>query len=453
MVPDRARAWAWPGAAALLTALVFAPAVTFPFLAWDDWANIAPASLGRIFLGSRLGHWQPATSLSLALDGAIWGFDSRGYHLTNVLLHALNAALVFLLARRLVGGPRDALPALFAALFWALHPLRVESVAWVTERRDVLCAALMLGCALAHERRRGKTALLLGSLAMTAKVFAVTLPALLLVLEAALGRRPDWRGKRAYLVPAAAALALNVAAQARDGAAVPLSAFGPGLRAAQAVFGLAFYPLKTLWPAGLSPLYERSWLLEPAPFLGAGLAALAAAGLLWRLRRRFPLLPLAALAYVLLLLPALGLFKSGRATAADRWSYLPAVPLSLLAGAVVAALRARLPRAAPLAAFAVLAALIVATLRYLPVWSSDVALWKRAREQEPLSHAARLRLAEALKFAGARSAADEARAEGAALHRELWLRAAEKRAARGDAEGAERARRAAAGGPFMADVP
>lgn len=401
-------------AAALFTAVaaVFLPALRYPFLSWDDRSNIVENGLlkfdasGLLFMltGSRLGHWQPASWLSLALDRAMWGDDPLGFHLTNVLLHAAGAALLYLLARRLkLGGARSEAPAVLAALFWAVHPLRVESVAWVTERRDVLCGVLALGAALAYVRGLEdaawrRRAFVLTGLAMTAKVFAVVLPAAWLLLDLRLAGAPRWREKIPYLPMSLGVLALNIAAQDGSGASVSFADFGFGHRLAQAFYGVAFYPWKTLLPTGLAPLYERSILLEPFPFTVAAACVSTAALALSLTRRRVDGPSQAALAYLILLLPALGFFKSGRMIAADRWSYLPAIPLSLLAAAAVS--RALEGRARLAAGAAITLALAAATWRQLPVWSSDEAVWTRAVAASPLSSFALERLADAEARAG-----------------------------------------------------
>lgn len=450
-------------AAAGAAALAFLPAVRLPLLSWDDDVNVlrntglalSPEGLSWMLTGSALGHWHPLSWLTLAVDKALWGGAAWGFHLTNILLHAASAALLALCARRLLK-TADAWPAFLAAGLWALHPLRVESVAWVTERRDVLCGLLLLGSLYAHLRAREESsprwtrlAVALGGAAMLSKVFAVVWPAVLVVVDAlVLDRGPRWREKAPYLLFAAPSLAFNLAAQAATGAAVPWSAFPLEPRLAQAFLGLAFYPLKTVLPMGLSPLYEYSALLEPAAFSWSLAAVLA--GVAWwlcwgRERRR---LTAALLCYGLLLAPALGLFKSGRMSAADRWSYLPAVPLSLLLAAWAApALRARAGRAGALAA---LAALALLTRAQLPVWSSDEALWRRASALSPLSYYARLKLAAALAADGRPAQAEAARREARAVHRVVFETAAAIHANRGDEDAARAAMARAAAGPALA---
>ena len=145
--------WLVAVAVASLVWIVFLPALRGGFLPWDDqstlvtnraWRGLGWPQLGWMLTSFHKGHWIPVTWLSFDADYLVWGMEPKGYHLTNVLLHAANAALVSLLATRLLAktgarGVARLLGAAAAALFFALHPLRVESVAWVTERRDVLC--------------------------------------------------------------------------------------------------------------------------------------------------------------------------------------------------------------------------------------------------------------------------------------------------------------------------
>jgi hypothetical protein len=192
--------WAWPLAVALVAFGVFWPALGGEFLDWDDALNLVdnPAfrglgwsNLGWMFTTTLAGHWIPLTWISFGLDYRLWGMNPLGYHLTNVLLHSAAAAVFYLVALRLlrlaVGGPerRLRIGALAAALFFAIHPLRVESVAWITERRDVLSGLLFLLAIAAYlaaaeavgRRRRGWLAASLACfvLAAMAKAIVMTL--------------------------------------------------------------------------------------------------------------------------------------------------------------------------------------------------------------------------------------------------------------------------------------
>ena len=131
--------WLAPLAVAIITFVVFLPALKAGFVTWDDDKNflnnpyfrgLDAAHLRWMWTTFHLGHYVPLTWMTLGLDYVVWGMNPAGYHLTNVLLHMVNAVLVYFLARRLLSGGR--LPAVFSALLFAIHPLRVESVAWVT---------------------------------------------------------------------------------------------------------------------------------------------------------------------------------------------------------------------------------------------------------------------------------------------------------------------------------
>ena len=193
----------------LAVVAVFAVGLRNEFVDWDDPANLLEnqdyrglgrAHLAWMFTTTLMGHYIPLTWLTFGLDYLLWGMEPAGYHFTNLVLHAANATLVYWLAKSLLAAARPRAGeyalragAAVAALFFAIHPLRAESVAWATERRDVLSGLLFLTCVLiylraaaahAHSRRR---LLLLAiaafALAMLAKSIVMTLPLLLLVLD------------------------------------------------------------------------------------------------------------------------------------------------------------------------------------------------------------------------------------------------------------------------------
>jgi protein O-mannosyl-transferase len=365
-----------------------------PSIVFNQNLSFGLDELKWMFSGSVLGQWQPLTWLSLAVDRALFGAAPAGTRAANLLLHALNAVLVYRLGRALLPGDerRAELGAAAAALLWALHPLRVETLAFASLRRDLLGTAFALGAVLASRDGRRLAAHALGACAALSHPWGALVPgALALAGSTERGRRDGL-----LLLPwGLAAVIMGAGAQAETGAYHPLASFPLSSRLAQAVHAPVFYAAKTLLPLGLSPHYERSSLLEPRVFsLCLVLVVLAAGGALL-LRRRAPRAFAALAGYALLLLPALGLFKVGRVIAADRWSYLPAVPLSLAAGAALGAL----PRQAALAsALALGAALFAATRAHLPVYASDAALWARARALAPeLPHPAAMAADAALK--------------------------------------------------------
>jgi tetratricopeptide (TPR) repeat protein len=402
------------GALALLAAAVFAaflPALSAGFQEiWDDNENITEngwfrglggAELGWMFTTFRLGHWQPLSWMSLAVDHALWGLDPFGYHLTNLVLHAVNAALFFVLCRavmRAAGSPAAGpiFPALWAALFFAVHPLRVESVAWVTERRDVLSTAFLLLTLIAWLRRHetGERKWLVLAVcayvpALLAKAWGITLPVVLLVLLAwPLGRLQRVRIKAIALELAPfALLAAPVAylayrAQRASGAMHYAEGFTLVQRSAQACYGLCFYLVRTVWPADLSPAYVLDQRLDPnAPVFLAAFAAVAVGAALWTtalVRRRAPGVLAAFALYAAVVAPVLGFTQSGLQLVADRYTYLATMPFAVLLAAGLGAAGAnRAVRAGALVAVLVLG---VRTYDYAGAWKSSGTLFQRAVE-------------------------------------------------------------------------
>lgn len=424
-------------AAAVLAAAALAPALRNGFVNWDDRAAILdnPALRGLTWEHLRwmatafhLGHWQPLSWLSLAADFALWGPRPLGVHLTALLLHALNAALACLLAARLLRAAgltegRAASAAFWTAALFAVHPLRVESVAWATERRDVLSGAFALGALLVHAselpaRRRAAAVALLCACAFASNVRLIWLPAALALSALYPLRRPV----RAALLEAAPAAALalgaaliGMAAQAADPALVPLSRFGAAARLSQCAFALGFYLTKLALPVGLSPLYERSLSLDPGEFAAYALVFAGAAVLAWRARKRQPGAAAALVFYALALAPSLGLVKSGRQTAADRYTYLASLGPCALAGAWLSASPRR-----RLAGAAAVVALTLASWRQCSYWRDSVALWSRAVECDPRGFFARRNLSAALLEAGRPAEAAEQARRAEAAYRAIF---------------------------------
>jgi tetratricopeptide (TPR) repeat protein len=428
---------AWALALALLATATMAtywPALDNGFV-WDDGSNIVHnANLDHLdldlmrwaFTGSRLGHYQPLTWLSLALDRALWGADARGFHLTSVLLQALNALLFAAVARRLLAAARRervtaACGAAFvAAAVFALHPLRVESVAWATERRDLLSGAFFFATVLAYlamvrRDRRGRARLgwglgatLFFALSLGAKALALGLPLVLLVLDVYPLRRwpprrqpaPEGGARRAAAVRLLAekiplfALALGfglaaLAAQAETQALVGLDKHGWIERLFQASYGAMFYP-RAMFFLAWSPLYERPTVLDPwAPrYLFSALAFVVVTAALVALRRRFPAGLAVWLAYLILLAPVSGLAQSGIQLVADRYAYLAGLGFALLAGAGVAAAWRRChgragKTAVAAVTLAVLSGWALLAFRQVRVWRDDVTLWSHVVAQGP----------------------------------------------------------------------
>ncbi len=365
-------------------AAAFAPALDGSFVQWDDvlylrdnpWIRgLGRENLRWMLTATRGGLWQPLTWLSWALDYRLWGPQPWGFHLTNVLLHACGACVFFAIALRFLGRPWAAA---FAALFFAVHPLRVESVAWASERKDVLSGVFWLAAVWAWLAERRKVSIGFFALSLASKASGIMLPALLWIVDRARGLK---RPARVYVPHAALAVlaALPHLAAARSEAL--LKPRGLAWSAAQTLYSLTFYPLKTAWPSGLLPYYA------PLPWFGTWPLALAGraffvvlliAAVVWIARRRFAV-GWAAAAYAVCLAPVSGVIQQGVAARAfDHFTYLPCLSFALLFGA--AADRGKIAR---VAAAVWLAALGALSRRQCGVWRDSLTLWTTVAAREP----------------------------------------------------------------------
>lgn len=332
----------------------------------------------RWMFGQATIHYIPLTWLTHAWDYTFWGLYPWGHHLTSVLLHAINAALAYgVLLRLLEGRVREPRWGAFAgALFFAIHPLRVESVAWVTDRRDVLSGFFVLLTLGAYLGGRRKTALLCYVLSLLAKSQSLALPLVLLVLDAYPLRRFGRAAiveKLPWLAAMAASATLTAVMSTELWAPWTAAEYTLADRLLQPGVRLCFYLEKTIWPLDLGPLYEfrgETPLWPTLPALAITVAAVA-------LRRRAPWLAAAWFSFVLLLGPVIGLVQAGPQFAADRYTYVACLPWAVLAGALCGRMGPNLPAAAVLGSLALL------TWNQIPAWHDEVALWTRAVRVDP----------------------------------------------------------------------
>jgi Flp pilus assembly protein TadD len=286
-------------------------------------------------------NWHPLTWISHMVDCALFGLRPLGHHATSLVLHAANACLLFTLLLRLTASlGRSAA----AAFLFALHPLRVESVAWVAERKDVLSGLLFLLTLWAYvayvaSPRPGRYAVLLLTFAagLAAKPMLVTTPFVLLLLDVwplertGAGLRRLLLEKAPLLALTAASAAVTIWAQSAGHALRSFRQFPSGVRVENAVVSYVLYLGKVLWPSGLAVLYPH-----PGSSLAGwqvGGAVIVLATITWgalRLGRRRPYLPVGWLWYVGMLVPVIGIVQVGEQGLADRYSYLPSIGLSLM---------------------------------------------------------------------------------------------------------------------------
>lgn len=419
-------AWAVGG----LTFLIFSPAIRFGFLEWDDAATILKNAHVRdlglenllwMFTTHYMGPYQPLSWVTLAVDYGLWGLNPQGYHFTNVLLHSLNAVLfcyvsmdLFELRSRAAGFAETAwipLASVCSALFFSLHPLRVESVAWVTERRDVMSGfffLLALACYLKTYRQseNSRRTWYLGSLltfimAVLSKATAVGLVWVLLAVDRYRLRGCFWLEKIPFFVMGGLLGLLNLWGFATGDLSV--GRYGIFERLLLFLYGAVFYALKTLWPMGLSPYYQLpvDLMLIAKPLAAHAIVALLLSVWLFRLRRRWPDGWTAWVTYLLILAPVSGIVQNGQQIAADRYSYLSGMPFAWLAGGGVLLVGQRFEAPMAIRAGLVLAVLWLGgfgwlTRRQLPIWREDRRLWEHAVRVSPESSLAHANLATVL---------------------------------------------------------
>ena len=383
---------------ALLVLVAFEGVRGHEFLAFDDDAYVTTNALvrgglslagaGRAFSEFHAGNWHPLTWLSHMADVSLFGLDPHAHHAVNLALHLANALLVFLALHALSGATWRS--AAVAALF-AVHPLRVESVAWVAERKDLLSGFFALLALLAwarfarlREPRAYVAALAAFAAGLLAKPMLVTWPFVLGLVElwplAGLRTRADLRLRLRELAPffalSAASCAITLAAQAPAITPLPLE-----LRVANALLAFPAYLSRAFWPSGLAALYpyrSSPGVLEvgAAAALVIGLSLLAFAQ-----RRRRPWLLVGWLWFAGMLVPTLGLVQVGVQAFADRYTYLPLLGVTVAAVWSVAELAERARFGRPLAGGALalaLAGCVAATRAQVAVWHDTVSLFTHA---------------------------------------------------------------------------
>jgi tetratricopeptide (TPR) repeat protein len=414
------------GALALGILAIYAPVRSFPFIAFDDPQYVIdnPAvesglkwdGLVWAFTAPHAANWHPLTWLSHMLDVSLFGLDAGAHHVVNVAFHFVSSLLLFAVLRAATASVwRSA----FVAMVFAFHPLRVESVAWISERKDVLSTCFWMATMAAYVgwvHRRGARwyALLLAAFAagLLAKPMLVTLPAVLLLLDFwPLGRlsvRDSTRiravvlEKVPLLVLAALGAAATVYAQRSGGAVVALDQAPLTARLANAVVSYVRYVGAMLYPAGLAVFYPyRPWSWWVAG--GAGIALVVVSALALMAARRHPYVLVGWLWYVVTMAPVIGLVQVGSQSMADRYTYVPQVGLALVAawGAadVLAGWRHRTAALASASA-AIAVACVALSARQVGYWRSTEALFEHALAVTRDNYLAHLSLGAALKDQG-----------------------------------------------------
>ncbi len=351
------------------------------------------------FTSLEVANWHPLTWLSHMLDVQLYGLNAGGHHISSVVIHAAAAVLLLLLLYRLTGAVWQS--ALVAALF-ALHPMHVESVAWVAERKDVLSAffwflTLLLYAGYASTRRRSYYLLTLLSFALglMAKPMLVTLPLVMLLLDVwplkrveglpSLNRWSLWlplvKEKIPFFVLSLLSVAITIYAQHKGTAIKTLEMIPLGPRIENAAIATVTYMTQLLWPHDLAFYYPFTLDLPPWKFIGSVVILLTmTASVLWAARRH-PYLVLGWLWFLITLVPVIGLVQVGEQAMADRYTYIPYTGLFIMLAWGVPALTRAWPHRqtlhALLAAVALLA-LVLVSWQQIGYWRDGVSLFTHA---------------------------------------------------------------------------
>jgi len=396
---------------AIATLALYSPVVRYPFVNYDDdvyvtrngfvQSGLSWSTVEWAFTSADASNWHPLTWLSHALDWQLFGSHAAAHHVTSLLIHALNVALLFLLLFWATGREK---PSLLVAALFAVHPLNVQSVAWIAERKNVLCTFFFFAAIAAYgwyaQRpgwRRYLAVVGLFVAGLMSKPMVITLPFVLLLLDYwPLGRTlgsasgPGFVQQRPFsklileklplflLCVASAVITMQV--QSVGGAVRSTFKLSLGVRLENALAAYPLYLWQMIWPARLAVLYPHPGdTLKAWQLILSAAVLLAISALVIGLRSRRYLL-LGWLWFLGILVPVIGLVQVGDAARADRYTYIPLIGIFVMIVWGLAdaanALRLSMPwRVMP--AVCVLIALAAATHQQMKYWSSSIALWSR----------------------------------------------------------------------------
>ncbi len=433
----RAGNWLIPAAVALVTVMAFLPTLENGFVNWDDDKNLLEnfhyrglgwEQLRWMFTTFHMSLYRPLTWVTFGSDYLLWGMNPIGYHLTSLILHVASAVIFYSITLRLLSAAFSSTPsgtalrvaAGFGALVFAIHPLRVEAVAWASARSEILSGLFFLAAILCYlrystvpdagpGRRRWLIACLITyGFSLLAKAVGVTLPILLVLLDVyplrRLGAAPAkwfvpaarrvWWEKLPFLLLATGIGFVALLAKEQLGAMRSFGQHDIVARAMQSMFGIAFYLRKTLLPLELSPLLELPVQSDPwdGSYLLSGALVLGISAGLFLSRRRWPAGLALWISYIVILLPLLGIAQSGPQITADRYSYLSCLGWAALAAAgllycwrlwATGYFRRRTFLLAGVCAILITAALGVLTSQQVRVWHDSQSLWKQVLSVAP----------------------------------------------------------------------
>lgn len=403
---QRWRTLAVMAALVAVTLATYTPVWRFAFVALDDpqyvyqnpdlAAGLTAKTVAWAFTTGREANWHPLTWLSHALDVSLFGMNAGGHHAVNLLFHLANTLLLFLVWRRMTGSiGRSA----FVAAVFAVHPLHVESVAWVAERKDVLSAfffMLTLGAYVRYTEaptwRRYAPVWLCLALGLLAKAMLVTVPMVLLLLDYWPLRRARARPQATFaqrvvekwplIALVTASSVVTFLAQRHGGAVKGLESFPLGLRLQNTVVSYVDYLRATVWPAGLGVFYPFPSALSSGNVALSTAILVALTGGAILVVRRVPAVTVGWFWFVGMLVPVIGLVQIGGQARSDRYMYLPIIGLAVAAawGAVALATTPARRRVVTAAGVVLIAASGVVAHAQVQYWRETVALWKHTAD-------------------------------------------------------------------------
>jgi protein O-mannosyl-transferase len=411
-----------------LNVIIYAPSLNYDFLHYDDPIYVSEnIEVARglteqgvlwAFTTGRAANWHPLTWLSHMLDVQLYGMTAARHHLTNMALHIANSLLLFwLLFRTTRRRPQSAV----VALLFAVHPLHVESVAWIAERKDVLSALfwmLTFHAYVSYVRRplhRHRLAVFsIFLLGLMAKPMLATLPFILLLFDIwplhrvslKAGQRKVWLQLFLEKIPLFSLSVLSsivtIVAQWRGGAVQNLEMLSLSQRAANAVVSYVMYLVQMLWPMNLIAYYSYEppslGLVAISVLILASISALAI-----QFAKRYPCILVGWMWYLFTLLPVIGLIQVGEQSRADRYTYIPLIGIFILVAWGVSQLftfRRYRGIVLGIAAGILVCSLTILARRQVYYWESDFSLWQHAVQEMPRNHFARINLGTALFVRG-----------------------------------------------------
>jgi tetratricopeptide (TPR) repeat protein len=411
---------------AMLVIIAYSPVSKYGFLRFDDQKYVTEnphilngldgPTIAWALTSGYAANWHPLTWVSHAIDVQLYGLNAGPHHITNLVLHAANTILLFILLMRMTGAMWPS--ALVAGLF-GLHPIHVESVAWVAERKDVLSTLFWMLTVLAYttyirkpQRRQYVLMLALFALALMSKPMVVTLPFALLLLDiwplSRLALDASWKTKVSTLVVeklplfalSAASSVITVIVQQQGGTIAAETKLPLVTRVANAITSYAAYLGKAVWPAHLAAYYPYTLSPPALRVVGSLVLLLFFSAVAIALARHYPYVLFGWLWFLGTLVPAIGLMQAGTQSMADRYTYIPLVGIFvILAWGLLDLLRER-QTAMITAVAALLVVCTVLTRIQVGYWESSMSLWKHALNVTRDNYAAHTFIGNALSAQG-----------------------------------------------------